>query len=351
MVITPPTTIAPTNSNNENENENDDASFSDSLIGRTMNKNTENSNEKSPVSTSSSNTQPTTLLSAFLKKTQMTTSQEYLRRSGSKRRASSEPKPSEDMDPWGWFEDFENPGANNGHTNERNGQSQSHFLQQPLQRSLSLPGPITQPPFYILESSLETQQLWYVTAGQRPKQPEKERKHFEELWTENFKLSSVLYTPPAAQSSSSSASTSSSSAFTKALSPSKTKQISGPDLVKIVTSVDLSATARGIVDRIPTSEFDGEVLFRGKGSFSNSVSKTFTDNAMTTITIQIPRFRVVKTRSGQVHAEFLNVVSLGSRNLVVLGVWRRHSEFAHLVSMVCISICIFLCCVYLSTCI
>lgn len=272
MIITPP----PLKSND------DDSSFSESLVGRTMNKN-KDSNDKgsgsevmSPASTSSSATQPTTLLSAFLKKTQSSASSEYLRRSGSKRRASSEPTASED--PWGWFEDFENPGAN-GHV-DKFGQTQNHFLPQPLQRSLSLPGPITQPPFYILESSLETQQLWYVTAGQRPKQPDKERKHFEQLWADNFNQSAVLYTAPIPP-------TASSSARKAAMSPSKTKKITGSDLVKIVTSSDLTATARGTMDRIPASEFDGEVLFRGKGSFSNSVSKTFTDNAMTTITIQV----------------------------------------------------------------
>lgn len=276
MVITPPPIQSKSNSKDY-----DDGSFSESLIGKTMNKNID-LNEKghvgevtSPASTSSSITQPTTLLSAFLKKTQTSTSQEYLRHSGSKRRASSEPTASED--PWGWFEDFENPVAH-GNT-DKNGQS--HFLQQPLQRSLSLPGPITQPPFYILESSLETQQLWYVTAGQRPKQPEKERKHFEQLWAENFNQSSVLYSPP------SQSTVDISNTHKSAISPSKGTKISGPDLVKIVTSVDLSATARGTVDRIPLSEFDGEILFRGKGSFSNAVSKTFTDNAMTTITIQV----------------------------------------------------------------
>lgn len=266
--------ITPNNLSNADDND-----LSDSLVGRTMRHNSHSKDSsskdppsqiKSPSSGSSVITLPNTLLSAFLKKTQSSVNTEYLRRSG-KRRASSEPTGTDD--PWGWFEDFENSPSNIQF--DRQGNSSSHFLQQPLQRSLSLPGPVTQPPFYILESSLETQQLWYVTAGQRPKQPEKERKYFEQLWADNFLQSSVLYTVAVPEQGNSNTAMSSSS---------KPKVMSGSDLIAVGGPVD---TSRGPTDRIPPSEFDGEVLFRGKGSFSNSVSKTFTDNAMTTITLQV----------------------------------------------------------------
>jgi hypothetical protein len=167
-----------------------------------------------------------------------------------KRRASSEPD-----DPWGWFEDFETSPMHFIHevTNKGN-----YFHKQPLQRSLSLPGSVSTPPFYVLESSLATQQLWYITAGQRPKQPEKERRYYEDLWTQNFKNSSVDYNE-------------------NAISDWKS------------SNDNLGQTMKGI-DHIPKDEFDCEILFRGKGSFSNSVSKSFADTSMTQITIQV-RFK------------------------------------------------------------
>lgn len=209
-----------------------------------------------------------------------------------KRRSASDPSD----DPWGWFEDFESPMH---HLHSSVNRKDGHFTMQPLQRSLSLPGPVTTPPFYVLESSLETQQLWYVTAGQRPKQPEKERLYFEQLWAKNFETSEINYLRA------------DSSASDTVLSNNNNR-----------------------IDNIPKSECNCEVLYRGKGSFSNSVSKSFADIEMTSITIQIPRFRVVKTSNGSLHAEFLNVVSLGSKNTVIFGIWRRHSDFDKLANRI-----------------
>ena len=109
------------------------------------------------------------------------------------------------------------------------------FIKQPLQRSLSLPGPVTTPPFYVLESSLETQQLWYVTAGQRMKQPEKERLYFEQLWAKNFEMSKVNY----------------GFSISNWLSP----------------GGDMLMSTKQAVDTIPKSEFGCEILYRGKGKF------------------------------------------------------------------------------------
>ena len=213
----------------------------------------------------------------------------------SKKRSSSDPSD----DPWGWFEDFESP-MHHLNTNIH-AKKDGHFIKQPLQRSLSLPGPVTTPPFYVLESSLETQQLWYVTAGQRPKQPAQERLYFENLWVKNFEKSEVKYL--------------------------------NDDISNFVTSGDRDVFSAKF-DNIPKSEFGYEILYRGKGSFSNSVSKAFPDIEMTSITIQIPRFRVVKSPSGNLHAEFLNVVSLGNKNNVIFGIWRRHSDFNKLATMI-----------------
>lgn len=202
------------------------------------------------------------------------------------KRSASDPSD----DPWGWFEDFESP-MHHLHWNATM-RKEGHFVMQPLQRSLSLPGPVTTPPVYVIESTLETQQLWYVTAGQRPKQPEKERLYFEQLWVKNFEMSEIKYRKN--------------------------------DTLVPLSSTDVFCSK---IDNIPKSEFGYEVLYRGKGSFSNSVSKSFADIEMTSITLQIPRFRVVKTPNGNLHAEFLNVVSLGNKNNVIFGIWRRHSDF------------------------
>lgn len=44
--------------------------------------------------------------------------------------------------------------------------------------------------------------------------------------------------------------------------------------------------------------------------------------------------------SGSVHAEFLNVVSLGSKNTITFGIWRRHSDFLKLAKKVITISCI-----------
>lgn len=177
-------------------------------------------------------------------------------------------------DPWGWFEDFENP---------RNDLIAEKNLPNKQQKPLSLPPPASTPPIYILESSLETQHLWYTTAGQRPKQPDNERKFYEKLWMKNFETSSISYS-------------------------------------------NLQN-----VDNIPQREFTDEIIFRGKGPFSNSVSKSFSDHNVSSINLQLPRFRIMKCNSGKFYAEFLVVVSMQIESTVTFGVWRRHSDFSKLV--------------------
>ena len=93
---------------------------------------------------------------------------------------------SASADEWGFFEDFE-PST----PLKRKGDDGSIVEEQPIQRALSLPPPATAAPMYVLESTLATQQLWYSTAGLRPKQPERERIYFENLWERNFTNSDV----------------------------------------------------------------------------------------------------------------------------------------------------------------
>jgi hypothetical protein len=193
---------------------------------------------------------------------------------------------SESVGDYGWFEDTESPGD---------------FCQQPLHRALTLPAPVSEPPMYVLESSLETQQLWYSTAGRRPAQPEQERKYFENLWKQNFEASEI------------------------------------PD------SEDSDAQ-KGVKRRVPVSPIQKkasipsirvdhaearDVLFRGKSPFSNSVSKSF-DAQVSSMTIQLPYYRIIKDASGHLYAEYLIVVSLGGRGAVTFGIWKRHSDFSTL---------------------
>jgi hypothetical protein len=59
----------------------------------------------------------------------------------------------------------------------------------------------------------------------------------------------------------------------------------------------------------------------GKAPFSNSVSKSFNNDDIAAMTIQIPHFRVFKSNSlgGEVHAEFLIVVTMGNATNITLG--------------------------------
>lgn len=172
---------------------------------------------------------------------------------------------------YGWFEDTE---PLRGLAADR----------QPLHRALSNPPPVTEAPSYILESNLETQQLWYVTAGQRPQQPKREREFYESVWQSNFQSSCV----------------------------------------------DYSRSPQPSVDRVPKKEFPGEVIFRGESLFSNTVSKTFNDESIHSLTVQVPQFRVMETKQKEQYAEFLVLVSIGGPSVITFGVWKRHSEFEKL---------------------
>jgi hypothetical protein len=174
---------------------------------------------------------------------------------------------------YGWFDDLDSPRV------------ESSSVELNLRRKSSAT-PAFKTPFYILESSLETQKLWYQTAGLRPKQPEHERKYFETLWEENLKNSIAFHE---------NASTS---------------------------------TTRSKYDDCDTSE---QIWFKGYGSFSNAVSRAFLGNRVTTVTIQLPRFKIARVENVKERASYLIVVSI---NGVHYGRWKQHSDFETLASRI-----------------
>lgn len=151
-------------------------------------------------------------------------------------------------DEWGFFEDFEQSPL----TNRVEKGEEVEPEDQSIQRALSLPPPATAAPMYVLESTLATQQLWYSTAGLRPKQPSQEREYFENLWKRNFENSDV---------------------------PDNQADVIGNDTIGLIP--------KKVRDEVPFKEFDGEILFRGKGPFSNSVSKSFSDHDVAAMTLQV----------------------------------------------------------------
>jgi hypothetical protein len=174
-----------------------------------------------------------------LKKNKFSQSDSNINSPGLSRRLRAHSAGSEEgHDPWGWFEDFESPQIPDGMLS-------NEFAKQPLQKALTLPPPVSEPPVYILESSLHTQQLWYSTAGQRPRQPPNEREYFEKMWSKNFEQSNVQ---------------------------------------EILENLDGMVQRPKFERGSPTSK---DVLYRGKGPFSNSVSKSFIDNRIASMTIQV----------------------------------------------------------------
>lgn len=136
---------------------------------------------------------------------------------------------------YGWFDDVEDDceGEEDNNDNQTN--------QELIHRALSLPSPLTNPPLYVLEDSLEAQQLWYLTAGIRPRQPPEERQYFESLWKENFNQSNVPIN-----------------------SDSNTPEI-----------------------RQGSKEFNEDIMLRGRSHFSTTVSKGYLNHQLSFMTIQV----------------------------------------------------------------
>lgn len=173
-------------------------------------------------------------------------------------------------DGYGWFDELEHP-----------------IVQKPslLNIAQSLPQSRSETPLYVLASSTETQTLWHMTAGQRPKQPLDERAKIEKLWAANFLESKVEY---------------------------KT------DPLQLTQTV------------VPPSELNnGTLVMTGKSRCSRSVTKAFVNHSMPSITLHMPYFRVIQTAEGE-HAEFIVMVTITSNGPISYGIWRRHSDFSRL---------------------
>jgi len=245
---------------------------------------------------------------------------------------------SESLNDYGWFEDFESPSSGNlaARTQHSHEVSLMNNNNVSMHEVLAVPAPVTSPPMYVLESSLQTQQLWYTTCGQRPKQPQHEREYFEKLWSQNFRNSEINYGDD-----------------------------NGHDCTHDTPPARKRASSR--------ADINTEVVYRGKAPFSNSVTKSFPASRVASMTLQIPYYRIVRDNDdalGRLHAEFLVVVSLtgagrgggggggdryggcgggiggvagrnrgstagdGGSGVITFGVWRRHSEFQSLASVV-----------------
>jgi hypothetical protein len=267
-------------------------------------------------------------------------------------------------DDFGWFQDFENTGQNTHNNSTRS-------ATPPLTHALTLPVGVSAPPQYILDSSLETQQLWYHTAGLRPKQPAKERNFFERLWFQNFQRSEVTY-----DDSLEKILTRSSSWSTESVSNNNhgSTLAGGEDLDELrvgdvtnesdrkqshkqphlhqnrqllsdseqqqhnehtVNPDPIALIYKGrIIDNIPKSEIHGEILFRGSSPFSNSIARSFMDSDISSITLQMPYFRVIRSLTQEVYAEFLVKITIGSGSTVTFGIWKRHSEFQQFANLI-----------------
>jgi hypothetical protein len=225
-----------------------------------------------------------------------------------------------ERDDYGWFEDFESPHMTTTLSQE--------FARQPLQKALSLPPPATEPPLYILESSLETQQLWYSTAGRRPKQPPQERAYYEQLWAKNFESSSVPYlkSEEVLDNLNIAAITHNNNNLHRAAT------LDNNNINNIMVAPSKKRMKPINIDKIPTTEIQGEILFRGRAPFSNAVSKSFlNDDLVSSMTLHMPFFRIVRgLKSQEIYAEYLMVVSLGSTVPVTFGIWKRFSDFQQL---------------------
>ena len=223
------------------------------------------------------------------------------------------------------------------------------------------------PPDYILESTIETQHLWYLTAGKRPQQPVRVKVLVEQLWAKNYKLSEVSYNSSSNGGGSDGGGTTTgdvdvdinavkpvlqcgavehhssvhSSTVSKSFNLQTTvRSVSNhhvsahdcrPDAhsVAVVKSSSLSMTLQVPKYRIvsgcdhvnhpyPNPQSSSSSSLRCSTCCSGSVPSTYTYSCTSSCACY--------TRDSP-HAEYLVVVSLGGDHPVTLGFWKRHSDF------------------------
>ena len=252
---------------------------------------------------------------------------------------------------YGWYEDLDSPRLHLASSADELAEREFHGHQDALIRAMSLPLPATHPPMYILESSLSTQQLWYETAGRRPRQPSHEREYFERLWMQNFEKSSVPEAAATVRSLSGGKLESGVGAHMQISSPGRSISGSGgaalglmshghrpadydydaypvacaeeeEEVAELVTTLDEQEEEEEALQRSTSDASEAEVIYKSNGPFSNPVSKSFMEWG--SMTVQLPRHKVSRLHSGEVHASFLVVVVTGGMSF---GVWKRHSDF------------------------
>jgi hypothetical protein len=218
---------------------------------------------------------------------------------------------AESQGDFGWFEDTESPALSRVLSSE---------LHQPLHRALALLAPVSEPPMYVLESTLETQQLWYSTAGRRPQQPEQEREYFEKLWSKNFEQSEINHQHQHQHQQQHQQRGRGGVFIPTSPRPGRSQESPKADEALSIRVQQ----AREV--REPPAE---SVHFRGNSPFSFSKTKTF-HNGISSMTVQLPCYRVRRddTNAGKLLCEYLVVVS--GVGAVTFGVWKRHSDFAQL---------------------
>ena len=174
---------------------------------------------------------------------------------------------------YGWFEDTDSPMVS--YDKELNVSPVSN-----QQRPIAL----TDTPLYILETELENQKLWYETAGRRPKQPEAERKYFEKLWEEQLQQS---------------------------------KAVNYDDYNPDSITHNHSDTGRDMNNIIRKNK--EEILYKGRGPFSNAVTKAFDrdTNSFELLTLQLPRFKIKKDAQGSTYCCYLVVIAINGTSCVV----------------------------------
>jgi len=231
---------------------------------------------------------------------------------------------------------------------------------------------VTAPP-YVLESSQSDQNLWKLTAGNRPPQPVVERDFFEDEWAKNFSLSNVEYSMSRDELLKRSATEELEvERFNFDPSPRSSKLRGGGlrgDFVGAtrdhnILDAELSfmeqhqhqqrnevnrvtkgsnkssegASTNGSNMGFPSASF--KVLLKEDNMYGTTVSKTFTHSTngvrlTETVTISIASYRVVsvfdlsKRRRTETYAQFLVIFARGGfKN--TKGKWKRHSDFKKL---------------------
>jgi hypothetical protein len=159
-------------------------------------------------------------------------------------------------------------------------------------------------------------------AGKRPKQPTQEREYFENLWKSNFDNSNISYEDRGFDDSGGGGRGRND---TGGLSKKRTH--SNENMEEIVFKGKGGYHSYFISSHVHLNPSHNHLMIIS-GPFSNSVSRAFIDHNFHAITLQMPRFKITKSKAdNEIFASFLVVVAIGS---VTFGIWKRHSDFLKL---------------------